>query len=265
MAKPSSHGLGPSFHSTTKPTGTLAVSIRGPVGVGKTYTALKTIPGPVVYLNGDRDNDLLLGRLRGKFKREIMSTERYTLKFKHDVMRGKGEAVDDNARIARTIRDRFKADLIAALESQVRHIVIDQSAFVWSLIRIARWGKLTEIPQILYSQANWEMEQIIHQADDTGKVVIWLSPSEQVWEDVIEQTPNGPKKTRRPTNKTQSVGYKGFDSAMTVIAEMHYDIEENARSLKIIKGVQGIGQVLTGKEVTIPSLLAAATGVEDWE
>lgn len=264
MAKPSILGLGPSFHSTTKPSGTLAVSIRGPVGVGKTYTALKTIPGPVVYLNGDRDNDLLLGRLRGKFGREILSTDRYVLKFKHDVMRGKGETVDDNARIARVIRDRFKADLIAAIESQVRYIVIDQSAFVWSLIRIARWGKLTEIPQILYSQANWEMEQIIHQADDTGKVVIWLSPSEQVWEEVIEQTPTGPQKKRRPTNKTQSVGYKAFDSAMTVIAEMHYDIEENVRSMRIIKGVQGIGKVLAGKEVGIPQLLAAATGVEDW-
>lgn len=264
MAKASTLGLPPGFVSTTKPSGTLAVQIRGPVGVGKTYTALKTIPGPVVYLNGDRDNDLLLTRLRTKFGREIVSTPRYTMKFKHDVMRSRGEAVDDNARIARSIRDRFKADLIAALESQVRYIVIDQSAFVWSLIRIARWGKLIEIPQILYSQANWEMEQIIHQADDTGKVVIWISPSELVWEDVIESTPQGPKKTRRPTNKTQSVGYKLFDSAMTVIAEMSYDIEENVRTMKVIKGIQGMGKVLTGKEVGIPQLLALATGVEDW-
>ena len=264
MAKPSSLGLPAGFSSTTKPSGTLIVSVRGPVGVGKTYTSLKTIAGPVIYLNGDRDNDLLLGRLRGKFGREIISTERYILKFQHDVMRGKGAQVDDNASIARKIRDRFKAELISALESQVRYIVIDQSAFVWSLIRIARWGKLTEIPQILYSQANWEMEQIIHQADNTGKVIIWISPSEAVWEDVVEQTPQGPKKTRRPTNKTQSIGYKSFDSAMTVIAEMSYDIEENTRTMKIIKGVQNMGKVLAGKEVGIPQMLALATGVEDW-
>ena len=111
------------------------------------------------------------------------------------------------------------------------------------------------------------MEQIIHQADDTGKVVIWISPSEQVWEDVVEQTPQGPKKTRRPTDKTQSVGYKAFDFAMTVIAEMHYDMAENKRSMRIVKGVAGMGEVLEGKQVTIPNLLATATGLDAaaWE
>ena len=260
------HGLSASFGNTTKPSGTLIVSLRGSVGVGKTYTALKTIPGPVVYLNGDRDNDLLLERLRIKFKREIFDTPRYVLKFQNDVVRGKDKAsLDDNASIARAIRDRFKAEYLSALESDIRYIVIDQSAFVWSLLRIARWGKLTEIPQILYSQANWEMEQVIHQADDTGKVIIWISPSEFVWEEVVEQTPQGPKKTRRPTTKTQSIGYKAFDSAMTVIGEMSYNLEENRRSVKIIKGVVGMGQEIEGKEVTIPNLLNLATGVEGWE
>lgn len=262
----SPHGLPPAFKTVTKPTGTLFLSVRGPVAVGKTYTALKTVPGPVIYLNGDRDNDLALGRLRTKFKREIISTERYVLKFQHDAIRGKdGGALNDNAQVARVVRDRFKAEYLAALESDVRFIVIDQSAFIWSLIRIARWGKLTEIPQILYSQANWEMEQIIHQADDTGKVVIWITPSEQVWIDTVEQTDQGPKKVRRPTDRTQSVGYKAFDSAMTVIAEMGYDLAENRRSFKILKGITGMGTELTGKDVTIPALLAAATGVEGWE
>jgi len=262
MAK---HNLPAGFTSTTKPTGTLIVSVRGPVGVGKTYTTLKTIPGPVIYLNGDRDNDLLLGRLRSpRFAREIISTKRYILKFKNDAVRGAGAALDDNAQIARAVRDRFKAEYLAALESDVRYIVIDQSAFIWSLIRIARWGKLTEIAQILYSQANWEMEQIIHQADDTGKVVIWISPSELVWEDVIEQTPQGPKKVRRPTTKTQSIGYKSFDSAMSVIGEMSYDIMENTRTIKIVKGVANMGKVIEGKEVGIPRLLSLGTGVEGW-
>jgi len=266
--KPSTHGLPAGFSTTTKPTGTLIVQVRGATGVGKTYTTLKTIPGPCVYLNGDRDNDLMLGRLRTKFGCEIISTPRYTLKFKNDVVRGKdGGTLDENATIARAVRDRFKSEYLAALESDVRYIVVDQSAFIWSLIRIARWGKLTEIPQILYSQANWEMEQIIHQADDTGKVVVWISPSELVWEDVVEQTPQGPKKTRRPTDRTQSVGYKSFDFAMTVIAEMSYDMAENKRTMKVIKGVAGMGTVLEGKQVSIPDLLAAATGLDSaaWE
>jgi len=266
--KPSTHGLPPGFSTTTKPTGTLIVQVRGATGVGKTYTCLKTIPGPVIYLNGDRDNDLMLGdlrRIRAKLGRgELISSKRYALKFQNDVVRGSGPALDNNAAVARTVRDRFKAEYLAALESDVRFIVIDQSAFVWSLIRIARWGKLTEIAQILYSQANWEMEQIIHQAEDTGKVVVWISPSEVVWEDYIEQTPQGPKKSRRATDRTQSVGYKAFDFAMTVIAEMHYDLAENKRTMKIVKGVTGMGEVLEGKQVSIPALLTAATGVEDW-
>lgn len=259
------HGLPSAFTTVTKPSGTLICQIRGATGVGKTYTALRTTPGPVIYLNGDRDNDFMLDRLRGKLKREIISTPRYVLKFANDVVRGTGPKLDENASLARQIRDRFKAEYQAALESDVRYIVIDQSAFVWSLIRIARFGKLTEIAQILYSQANWEMEQIIHQADDTGKVVIWISPSEQVWEDFIEQTAQGPKKSRRPTDRTQSVGYKSFDFAMTVIAEMHYDMAENKRTMKILKGVTGMGKVLEDKAITIPALLALATGVEDWE
>lgn len=266
--KPSTHGLPAGFSTTTKPTGTLIVQVRGATGVGKTYTSLKTIPGPVIYLNGDRDNDLMLGelrRIRTKLGRgELISSKRYVLKFQNDVVRGNGPALNDNAAVARVVRDRFKAEYLAALESDVRYIVIDQSAFIWSLIRIARWGKLTEIAQILYSQANWEMEQIIHQADDTGKVIIWISPSELVWEDVVEQTPQGPKKVRRPTDKTQSVGYKAFDFAMTVIAELHYDMAENKRTMKIVKGVTGMGEVLEGKQVSIPALLAAATGIEDW-
>lgn len=259
MAKPSELGLPPGFTGVSKDTGTMIVNFRGHTGVGKTYTALKTCPGPVVYLNADRDNSLMLRRLRGpKFSREIISTPQYILKFKDDVVRGK--AVDESANIARPVRDRFKAEFAAALESKVRYIVVDQSFSIYQMIRIARFGKLTEIAQILYSQTNWEMEQIIHQADNTGKVVIWLSLLEDVWADKIEQTPQGPRKTRGTTGKFTTAGYNKFDAAMGVVADLHYDPETNKRSIKIVKGLSGMGTELVGKDVTIPKLLAAATG-----
>lgn len=265
MGKATDLGLPQGFTSISKDTGTMIVNLRGATGVGKTYTSLKTIPGPVVYLNGDRDNSLLLRRLRGpKFNREIISTPQYILKFKDDVVRGK--AVDESANIARPVRDRFKAELVAALESKVRYIVIDQSFFIYQMIRIARFGKLTEIAQILYSQTNWEMEQIIHQADNTGKVVIWLSLMEEIWEDFVDQTPQGPRKGRRTSGKFTTAGYNKFDGAMGVVGEMHYDMETGLRSITVIKGLQGMGKVLEGKEATIPNLLALATGepVEKW-
>jgi len=265
MGKAADLGLPSGFSSISKDTGTMLVNLRGHTGVGKTYTALKTIPGPVIYLNGDRDNSLLLRRLRTKFAREIITTPQYILKFQGDVVRGSG--VDASANIARPIRTRFKAELAAALESKARFIVIDQSYFIWQLIRIAWYGKLTEIAQILYSQANWEMEQIIHQADNTGKVVIWLSLLEEIWEDVIDQTPQGPRKTRRTTGKFTTAGYSKFDGAMGVVGEIRYDLETGQRSIQIIKGLQGMGKTLEGKDCTIPKLLALATGEaeESWQ
>lgn len=267
MGKAADLGLPAGFSGGSKDTGTMIVNLRGHTGVGKTYTALKTIPGPVVYLNGDRDNSLLVRRLRTKFLREIITTAQYIMKFKGDVMRAKGNAADDNAERARIIRNRFKDEFSAALESKARYIVIDQSYAIWQLVRLSWYGKLIEVPAILYSQANWEMEQIVHQADNTGKVVIWLSLLDDIWEDVIEMTPNGPKKTRKTTGKFKTRGFDSFDSMMGVVGEMHYDLEQNIRSIKVIKGLSGMGKVLSGKECTIPNLLALATGepVEKWQ
>lgn len=262
MSKAADLGLSPAFSSMTKPTGTSINNLRGATGVGKTYTLLKTCPGPVAYLNIDRDNDLMLDRLRTKFGCEIFAPKRYALKFDNDIMRARDQVATDNAVLARRLRDRFIADYQAALDSKVRFIVIDQSNSVWSMLRIARWGKLTEIPQILYSQANWEMESLVHRADDTGKVVFWISQSEEVWEEVIEDTPGGPRKTRRPTGKFRTAGYKAFDSMMSSVLELHYDIEENKRTMHVLKGIANMGKELVGKEITVPNIMTTITGRE---
>jgi len=264
--KPSEVGLPSAFKTGGTPSKHLNVAIRGYAGVGKTYTPLRTLSGPVIYLNGDRNNDLMLDRLRRKFNRDIFAPERYVTDYKGEVLRARGQELDDNAAISRTVRDRFRNEFARALESSVRYIVIDQAAWLWGLIRIARWGKLIEIPQILYSQANWEMESYLHMAENTDKVIVWIAHIEEVWKEVIEPSPNGPPtKKRVPTGKFRTDGYKKFDTAMTVIIDMAYDPETNTRTAKIVKGISGMGKSFEGKEITMPTLLAAATGVPETE
>jgi hypothetical protein len=76
---------------------------------------------------------------------------------------------------------------------------------VWELRRLSKFGKLTQVPPVLYAQCNAEMSLLIAAARNSDKNVIWIHRMKPEWEDY--KTDKGQTASRR-TGHMERVGYR---------------------------------------------------------
>jgi len=131
----------------------LILSDEGDEKSGKTEWSL-TAPDPIAYFNIDRDNRRLLRRMRKRGQKIVEG--RYTLPGEDNILRVSDSAtIKMNAEAARVEKKRFRQDLyLAAKDTRFRTLVFDNGGHFWALYRMAAFGKLLEIPPLLYSQVN---------------------------------------------------------------------------------------------------------------
>jgi len=53
-------------------------------------------------------------------------------------------------------------------------VVVDTGTGVWEMRRLSKFGKLIQVPPVLYMQCNSEMSILVSKAMKSDKNVIWI-------------------------------------------------------------------------------------------
>lgn len=138
----------------------LIASIAGPQKSGKTHLSL-TAPGPVAFY----DMDIGVEGVVEKFAKE---KKIYVSQYDYRMLKG-----PDPAAIIR-MWEKMKEDFIWGLQSpEIATAVVDTGTEMWELIRMARFGKLTQVQPYHYGPVNAEFRDLIRLAYTSGKDVIF--------------------------------------------------------------------------------------------
>ena len=97
-----------------------------------------------------------------------------------------------------------------------RTVVIDGDSDTWELQRLAEFGKLTQIPSLMYVNVNASRRAMIARAWDSGKIVIATNKVEDEYKEVINaqgvtELDNSGKPKKSKTGNDVRQGYKDTD------------------------------------------------------
>lgn len=145
----------------------LIVSVEGLDKVGKTAFALSA-PGPIAYLETDMGTEGVIEKFQAD--KVILSPAAYESRFEG------GAAKND----AEKEFNRFEKEFRLAL-ANTRSVVIDTASDIWEMLRMARFGKLTQVKPHHYAPVNAEYKDLITSAYDSEANLILLHKLKATW------------------------------------------------------------------------------------
>ena len=161
--------------ATAEPPTRLVMTVDGPAKEGKTNFAL-TAPGPIAI----HDLDLGMEGVIEKF------TEKEIYPFRYEVPISTmlpGTEFTSIATAAQAVWKEFVLNFRDSL-TKMRTVVVDTGTEAWSLIRLARLGKLTQVLPIQYTATNAEFRQLTQLAlSQTACNVIFTHKVKDVYKD----------------------------------------------------------------------------------
>lgn len=158
--------LGFTSASTQKNPARIILSISGLEKCGKTHMAL-TAPGPIALFSTDIGEEGVIGKFISEKDIMVMSVDR----------------VDANAaEQAPKEFERFKTAYLALLRGdEVRTIVLDTATEIWEILRMARFGRITQVMPYQYGPVNAEYRALIREAYSHNKNLILLHKMKAVY------------------------------------------------------------------------------------
>jgi hypothetical protein len=139
---------------------------------GKSHFAL-TAPGPIAYHDFDRG----LGGVADKFPDKEIYHFNYVYSATNKLP---GSDQAPLAEKAAKVWSEFVRNVLASAESH-RSVVIDPGHRVWDLIRLARLGKLTQVPPLQYVAVNAEFTELIQKLHGSPANILWLHRMKPVY------------------------------------------------------------------------------------
>lgn len=137
----------------------IILSLCGLEKQGKTHFAL-TAPGPIAMFSTDIGEEGVVEKFTKDKEIFIMSIDRVD---------------DDAAEQAPKEYERFKKAYLGLLRGkEVRTIIIDTATEIWELLRMARFGRLTQVMPYQYGPVNAEYRALIREAYNWDKNLILL-------------------------------------------------------------------------------------------
>lgn len=136
----------------------IILSIEGLEKAGKTHFAL-TAPGPIAFFSLDVGEEGVVSKFDSK-DIWIMSIDRVD---------------EDSAEEAPKEYARFKKAYVDLLRGDdVRTIILDTATEIWEILRMARFGRLTQVMPYQYGPVNAEYRALIREAYNYNKNLILI-------------------------------------------------------------------------------------------
>lgn len=137
----------------------MILSISGLEKQGKSHFSL-TAPGPIAFFSMDTGEEGVVEKFENKKEINIIRIDRVD---------------NDSPGQAPKEFDRFKKAYNFALKDKlIRTIIIDTATEIWEILRMARFGKLTQVMPFQYGPVNAEYRALIRDAYNYDKNLILL-------------------------------------------------------------------------------------------
>ena len=231
----------------------LIVQVEGHEKTGKTHFAL-TAPGPIAYFGLDLGDEGVVEKFLAQGK-EIVTPDDSVRVPSAIEMHLEGPRLD-----ASPAWDQLKRAYIAACKSpQIRTIVWDTATETWELIRLARFGKLSQVMPVQYGPVNAEMRGLIRMAYDSDKNFVMLHKMKAEYVN------------DKKTGKFERAGFNDTGYIVQVNLRTFHDPEDNSFGIEVLNARQNMtlcGQVFTGDLCTFPmiaTMILPNTQPGDWE
>jgi hypothetical protein len=233
---------GSGFVQASAPTAhRLIVNAEGEEKSGKNHFAF-TAPGPIFEHSFDIGNEGVVQKFQSKKK--IMIAE-----YELEVQPGEAEA-REVADAANKVWDQFMANYRDGLASCGNGTtLIDTGTETWELLRLARFGKLTQVMPHHYGPVNKEMQEMIREGFSHNCNVIFLHKRKDEWENYIGS--DGKEKGKKTGRKTR-VGFSDMPFLVQVNAVCErVDLDGGGSDFQIT--VEDCRQNPTVNGVTMPN------------
>lgn len=170
--------IGGSFQVANVPTPPrLILALDGLEKEGKTHFAL-TAPGPIAYCAFDIGDEGVIDKFQTK---KVIHKADYFV----NVPKGVDQA--SMMKLVEPVWDQFLADWKVAMlqmkQGHIRTLILDTGSEAWEVLRLARFGKLTQIMPHNYTALNTEYRNLIREAFNTPGNLIILHKLKAQWID----------------------------------------------------------------------------------
>lgn len=185
----------------------LVIEAAGIFKSGKSHFGF-TAPAPIYQHSFDIGNE-------GVIDKFLLKKKIYVAEYELTVQ--PGEASDQEvADAASLVWDQFVSNFRDGLASCGNGTsVIDTSTEMWELLRLARLGKLLQVPAIFYARINKEMRTLLREVYNHNGNTIFLSQSKPVWEQY--KGTDGKDKSRK-TGEYERTGFNELPSQVQVVS-----------------------------------------------
>ena len=183
----------------------MVLALSGLDKCGKTHQALSA-PGPIAFGNTDTGLEGVIEKFTKDGK--VVYSKDYR------VVVPPGATPQQIAEVGTKVWEEYKADFRAAWKSTViRTTVADTESDTWELIRLARFGKLTQVMPHHYGPVNAEYAGFWNEVFGTDKNLILLGKMKREYDDAA----------KRYTDKLSRVGYKEIPYIVQINAVARYN------------------------------------------
>jgi hypothetical protein len=194
------------------------ISVEGMRGAGKTRFGLWG-KAPVALLRFDQASEGALRELRaarpGAIKVSTFDFEKpSTVKKENKVI----PADKDLIEMANGIYTAFVTDYRWALDNGFKTVVIDDGSTIWDLLRLARLGKLAQIPPERYAFVNTEFKRLLKETLEHDATLVIITPMREEWSDYKDES--GQRKSGR-TGKWEAMGFNKLDYLAHAIVRLY--------------------------------------------
>jgi hypothetical protein len=148
----------------------IIMSVEGMEKCGKTHFAL-TAPGPVRYHNFDNGDE----HVSQKFTAQGKVIRRATY-----MVSGPDATTQEMVDAADPVWSKFRRNYMVGLR-EGRTTIVDTGAEPWEILRMARFGKLTEVPPHFYGPVNAEWAALYDAAYSSDSNLIMLHRQKEEW------------------------------------------------------------------------------------
>lgn len=223
----------------------IIISVCGLEKQGKTHFGL-TAPGPIAYFSTDIGEEGVVDKFSDK-EIHIMNVDRVD---------------EDSAEQAPAEFNRFKTAYLAMLRGkEVRSIVLDTATEIWEILRMARFGRLTQVMPYQYGPVNAEYRALIREAYNHDKNLILLHKMKAQY------------LNDKRTGEYERAGFNDTGFLVQVNAQIYrYSPEDGGDFVLWVKDCRQnpdlAGEEMEGPMCSFPmlaSLILPGVGVEEWE
>jgi len=228
----------------------IILSVDGLDKHGKTRFAFSA-PKPLIYLDFDIGKEGVIEKFT-KQSPYILTSPPFLFR-PSEVGFGEEESEKHSKEIvdaAWPVLQRFRTTYLRALREpclkvagqkvMARTVVIDTGTEAWQLLRLAEFGKISQVKPHHYVQVNGLMRDIVRAGFDSDVNVIWLHKLKAEWKD------NAEGKGR----KTGTIERDGFDGMSYLVQAnlLAYRVQANLQAATTVKWKSGEGVFEVGVE-----------------